>query len=95
MLQFGDKRPSMEDIDDALAWESNKGSKRVPGQMKQYTSLQQGGHDRPAAPACFAQHVHWTGACKLQTPVAPPIAAASRLPTCHQHVPMTSRSPGS
>ncbi len=59
MLEFGDKRPSLEDIDGALAWKSNRGSKRAPGQVKQYNkSLQQCIHHWPAAPACFAQHVH-------------------------------------
>ena len=36
MLQFGDKRPSMENIDDALEWKSNRGSKRAPGQVKHH-----------------------------------------------------------
>ena len=34
MLQIG-KRVSMQDVDGALAWESNRGSRRAPGQMKQ------------------------------------------------------------
>ena len=33
MLQIG-KRLSMQDVDGALAWESNRGSRRAPGQVK-------------------------------------------------------------
>ena len=34
MLQIGE-RLSMQDVDGALAWESNRGSRRAPGQVKQ------------------------------------------------------------
>ena len=60
------RRSSMEDVDMALAWESNRSSRRAPGQVKQYKSFEQCIHNVLAAPACFARYTHWMGSCMLQ-----------------------------